>query len=520
MTRKLKDELEPDNTSLTSPSTQLTPEEACVPTLPKLNCRILNYGPVVPLRDLKANYYGKFVTIKGTVVRVSNIKPLCTKMTFICNSCNATQVGLLPDGKYIIPTKCASSKCRGRSFQPKRDDKLTETIDWQMIRLQEIMNDEQTESGRIPRTLDCEFTQDLVDSCIPGDMVTVSGIVKVHRSEEGNNRNRDRCMFLLYLHANSVTNAKAGSNLDRGGATQSLCPGIYGHEMVKAGLVLGLFGGSQKYINEQNRIPVRGDPHILIVGDPGLGKSQVTLCKEGGGQGDYVLEAGALVLADQGCCCIDEFDKMGNQHQALLEAMEQQSISIAKAGIVCRKLDLSLSSLMPRSEAESEELAHWQAEKPLSERLKLSRGDYLDPVSPVILRKKFYLELRKRHQTQDSTPITTRQLESLIRLTEWSIFLCSMIDTYSDECGLLDFSRSQHGSGMSKKGKVKKLVALLQRESEKTYNSLFTVQEIRQIAQDAKLNIPDFEEFISSLNHQGFLLKKGPRVYQLQTAGF
>ena len=60
MTRKLKDELEPDNTSLTSPSTQLTPEEACVPTLPKLNCRILNYGPVVPLRDLKANYYGKY----------------------------------------------------------------------------------------------------------------------------------------------------------------------------------------------------------------------------------------------------------------------------------------------------------------------------------------------------------------------------------------------------------------------------------------------------------------------------
>ncbi|KAK2192938.1 hypothetical protein NP493_20g08058 [Ridgeia piscesae] len=127
----------------------------------------------------------------------------------------------------------------------------------------------------------------------------------------------------------------------------SLCPTIYGHELVKAGLILGLFGGTHRFANDKNRIPVRGDPHILVVGDPGLGKSQmlqavthvaprsvyvcgnttttsgltVTLSKEAGAGGDYALEAGALVLADQGCCCIDEFDKMGTQHQALLEAM-------------------------------------------------------------------------------------------------------------------------------------------------------------------------------------------------------
>ncbi|XP_011706084.1 PREDICTED: DNA helicase MCM8-like, partial [Wasmannia auropunctata] len=134
----------------------------------------------------------------------------------------------------------------------------------------------------------------------------------------------------------------------------SLCPNIYGHEIVKAGLILSLFGGNAK------RAQLRDDIHILLVGDPGLGKSQmlqacaristkgvyicgnsstssgltVTLTKETGSN-DFALEPGALVLADQGCCCIDEFDKMCSQHQALLESMEQQSITVAKSGIIC-----------------------------------------------------------------------------------------------------------------------------------------------------------------------------------------
>ena len=148
----------------------------------------------------------------------------------------------------------------------------------------------------------------------------------------------------------------------------SLCPTIYGHELVKAGLLLCLFGGSASDESAKETRDVlagstRCNSHILLVGDPQLGKSQllravnncsprgvmlsggvsttsgltVTLIKEASADSEYSLEAGALVLGDGGSCCIDEFDKLhASQHVALLEAMEQQTISVAKAGTVIR----------------------------------------------------------------------------------------------------------------------------------------------------------------------------------------
>ncbi|KAJ8045687.1 DNA helicase MCM8 [Holothuria leucospilota] len=654
--------------------------------VPVIHARIVNFEPIASLKHLKANYYGKFVSIKGTVVRVSNIKPVCTKMAFECNMCGDIQVASLPDGKYVLPTKCLATGCRGRSFSPKQSSLLTETVDWQIIKVQEIVMDDQREAGRIPRTVECEMTNDLVDSCVPGDTVTVSGVVKVSNVDEGRGRNKDKCMFLLYIQANSISNLKRGKKVtdaeSSSGVTMdfnikelyavqeiqsqpnlfklivgSLSPAIYGHEMVKAGLLLGLFGGAQKFVGDKNRIPVRGDPHILVVGDPGLGKSQmltsaanvaprgvyvcgntttasgltVTLSRDSA-TGDFALEAGALVLGDQGCCCIDEFDKMGTQHQALLEAMEQQSISIAKAGVVCslpartsilaaanpigghynkaktvsenlkmsgpllsrfdlvfilldkpdEDMDSMLSEhvmaqfagrhkrnvtgdlLSPTKElvaldGDEEGRKSLESQKPLPERLKIKRGEELDLIPPQLLRKyiayarkyvqpqltvesarvlqNFYLELRRTHQGVDSTPITTRQLESMIRLTEArarvelrektteqdaqdviDLMKFSMIDTYSDQFGFLDFQRSQHGSGMSSRSQAKRFISILNGVAERTYNNIFTVQQMREIAMEASIRVPDFEGFIASLNNQSYLLKKGPRVYQLQTA--
>jgi DNA helicase MCM8 len=138
----------------------------------------------------------------------------------------------------------------------------------------------------------------------------------------------------------------------------SLCPEIFGHEVVKAGLLLALFRGREQQGSEES-FSVRANSHVLVVGDPGLGKSQMlsaaasvaprsvfvgaststaagltaTLHQEGG-PGEYALEAGALVLADQGCCCIDEFDKI-SEYKMLLDVMEQQVVNVAKAGVVC-----------------------------------------------------------------------------------------------------------------------------------------------------------------------------------------
>jgi len=283
--------------------------------------------------------------------------------------------------------------------------------------VQEIVNDDKNDSGRIPRTVEVELANHLVDSCTPGDIVHAAGIVKVVTTDEGKGKSSNsKTMFLLYIDANSISNCKSRATQDENAEilqfslkdmyaireiadqrhlfrliVNSISPAIYGHETVKAGLVLALFGGRRRYSNDKNKIAVRGDPHVLVVGDPGMGKSQmlqavasiaprgvyvcgnttstagltVTLQKDS--SGDYALEAGALILGDQGCCCIDEFDKMGAEHQALLEAMEQQSISIAKAGICC-----SLPARTSVLAAANPVGGHYNKAKSVSENLKMS----------------------------------------------------------------------------------------------------------------------------------------------------
>ncbi|XP_057704442.1 DNA helicase MCM8 [Corythoichthys intestinalis] len=650
--------------------------------IPHISARLYNYEPLTPLRTLRASVFGCLVCVRGTVVRVSNIRPQCTRLAFQCMTCSSTLSLPLQHGKYATPTKCIRPECRSHAFSAKRRSPLTHTVDWQIIKVQELVCGEQREAGRIPRTVECHLTADLCDSCVPGDTVTVTGIVRV--TNDGTTRwNKDQSMFLLYIEATSVSNTK-GQQSKSGGAglsggspengcggeeftlkelyaiqeiqsqpdllkliVHSLCPAIYGHLLVKAALVLVLFGGRQKHTGK-NSVPVRGDPHVLMVGDPGLGKSQMlqAMCNvaprgiyvcgnststagltvslyRDPGSGDYAVEAGALVLADQGLCCIDEFDKLGNQQQALLEAMEQQSVSLAKAGIVSslpartsviaaanpigghynrnktvsenlkmgspllsrfdvifllldipdESHDRCLSehvmanragrassgvfAMNSKDDAETSILLE-HSSLPLSVRLQIPEGEITNLIPACLLRKyisyarhyvhptlspeaaqtlqDFYLSLRSQSRAADTTPITTRQLESLIRLTEArarlelsetatkshaedvvEIMKHSLVDTYSDDLGNLDFQRSQQGRGMSQRGAAKRLITALHAHAQQTNEKQFTLQTIRSLAERLNIKVLDFEGLVSSLNEQGFLLKKGAKLYQLQT---
>ncbi len=641
------------------------------PVQQRVHVRIVDYPVKTKLKSLKANLIDNYFATKGTVVRVGNIRPMVTRMSFQCARCGESTVRHFDGGKYNPPTSCPTDGCRSRTFEPDRDG--CSTVDWQKIRLQEIVDDDR-EAGRIPRTVDVDLTNDLVDCCVPGDIVTVGGIVRSIKTEADRGGNQQaKALYFLFLEANSVVNTKkkgrdagmAFSQLDMQMIEQvslddnpmrllvnSLCPSIFGQEMVKAGLVLCMFGGVGKFQSgeEKNRLAIRGDPHMLIVGDPGLGKSQmlraaaavhprgvyvcgntatgtgltVTLVRDPQ-TGDHALEAGALVLADQGMCAIDEFDKISSDHSSLLEAMEQQTISMAKAGMICSlssrcsmvaaanpvgghydqsktvcenikmsaallsRFDLTFILLDNPDERHDQELSEHVIsmhstvgklgrsaphvrkrraqstsehaagstqpsermrrdvvgfedalagagapeggngdELPLEASLQYSEYDLGDggvdllphecfqkylryvrahcrPVlsaDAVKVLQDFYLDLRQNYTSEDATPVTTRQLESLIRLTQArakvdlrdsatgrdarevvQLMKHSIRDVCFDaETGALDFSRGHINGGMSKAAEVKKMYKSVVQAAKKKQDALFHEIELEEIA--------------------------------------
>ena len=273
------------------------------PHFPRVKARIVDLEPLTPIKDVKTALYGKTVCVQGTIVRVSNVRPAVAWLAFECVSCGHVQSVYQPSGKFVQPLNCSEKSCRGRRFAPVRSHDRTITVDYQRVKIQELV---QHESGRVPRTVSCEFTEDLCDTAVPGDIVRIVAVVKsAIASEAGRVNPNDRAEYHLMLKALSVVNSKGRGSGQGGGSggnsvakssqsrlannsanagieftaedfelvreihsfenlifkliVHSLCPSIYGHDLVKAGLILGLFGGT---VVDKAGASVRGDPHV------------------------------------------------------------------------------------------------------------------------------------------------------------------------------------------------------------------------------------------------------------------
>lgn len=159
----------------------------------KVLVRLHNHqASFLPISTVGADQVGRLVTIRGTVTRATPVRPLLTSLQFVCAKCGSAQDVHFPDGRFLQPVSCGVDGCRSRTLAPNRAE--TTCVDWQRITLQGLPGDERGAQGRVPRPLDAELLEDLTESCRPGDVVTVTGLVKVINGEPSSGEN--------YMHLN------------------------------------------------------------------------------------------------------------------------------------------------------------------------------------------------------------------------------------------------------------------------------------------------------------------------------
>ncbi|XP_018331325.1 DNA replication licensing factor Mcm2 isoform X2 [Agrilus planipennis] len=338
----------------------------------EIHVRIADLPLIEELRTFRKLHVNQLVRTLGVVTATTGVMPQLSIVKYDCSKCGFI-LGPFVQSQYneVQPGACPECQSTG-PFMINMEQTLYRN--YQRITLQESPG--RIPAGRVPRSKDCILLADLCDRCKPGDEVDVTGVYTNNYDGSLNTENGFP-VFSTVIFANhlvvkdckqivqSLTDddinvimkmSKDRRIVDR--IIASIAPSIYGHEYIKRGLAMALFGGESKNPGQKHK--VRGDINVLVCGDPGTAKSQFLKFVEKiapravftTGQGasavgltayvrrnpsnrEWTLEAGALVLADQGVCLIDEFDKMNDQDRTSIhEAMEQQSISISKAGIV------------------------------------------------------------------------------------------------------------------------------------------------------------------------------------------
>jgi len=352
------------------------------------------------IRDLRSSHISKFVAIEGIVRKVTEVRPRVISAAFRCLNCR--NIINLPqdDATLRYPYEC---RCGGKRFQliPER----SVSIDSQRVKIQEYP--ENLRGGEQPQSIDVVLEGDLTGLINPGDRVIINGIV---RAKPRGIQQRLLTHMDLYIEGNSIEMLQqeyeefeitekdkeeiirlANSDDIYERVVRTIAPSIYGHEDIKLAIALQLFGGVAKKLPDGTEI--RGDIHILLVGDPGVAKSQLlkyvhriaprSVYTTGKGttsagltatavrdeiDGRWTLEAGALVLADKGVALVDEIDKMRKEDRsALHEALEQQTISVAKAGI-----NAILKARCALLAAANPKLGRFDRYSPIAEQIELS----------------------------------------------------------------------------------------------------------------------------------------------------
>lgn len=359
-------------------------------TIRPFNINLVERG----MRELNPNDIDKLVSVKGIVIRSTSIIPDMKVAFFKCNACGHTVAVEIDRGVISEPTKCPRDVC-GQTNSMMLIHNRSSFADKQVIKLQETPD--LVPDGQTPHSINLCVYDELVDSCRAGDRIEVCGIFRSVPVRANSKQRAIKNLYKTYLdvvHVKKINKKRLGADVstlehevnDRELEAEqvrkitpeeiakieeiaqrddlyevlarSLAPSIYEMDDVKKGILLQMFGGTNKVFKKGGRY--RGDVNILLCGDPSTSKSQLLqyvhkIAPRGvytSGKGSsavgltayitrdidtnqLVLESGALVLSDGGICCIDEFDKMSDSTRSVLhEVMEQQTISIAKAGII------------------------------------------------------------------------------------------------------------------------------------------------------------------------------------------
>ena len=324
----------------------------------------------VQISGLRKEHLYRTVRLNGLVRKATPVRPRMEIGIFECDWENHKNSYIQDFFTMREPTRCTAETCKCAEF--KLRENLSQFIDSQKVEIQEYPED--LPPGAQPERLTAYFESSLAHKIQPGDRVAIVGIIKPKSQFQGR---RQKSEFDIYLYAHSI-DEKIGEDEDieptaselmeiKELALQedvaerirdSISPTIFGMELEKRAIALQQFGGVTKELPDGTRI--RGDIHMLMMGDPGLAKSQLlrsasriaprgvmatgkstsaagltaAAVRDEFGEGRWSLEAGTLVLASGGIACIDEIDKMSEEDRSSMhEAMEQQTISIAKAGI-------------------------------------------------------------------------------------------------------------------------------------------------------------------------------------------